>query len=310
MAVVTAIGVIDDVHDISYKVRMLAHASVVVGIFLTEGLLVNNIGAIFGTNAVDFFGIIAILFTAMGVIGAVNSVNMADGVDGLLAALIASSLVCVIGLVAITQPSSLPISVAFVAVLLAAVVAFGVLNCRFMGLPRARVFLGDAGSTTIGFFFVYVLIAYSQGQSQIFSPVLAGWLLGMPLLDASAVILARVVKKKAPFYPDRTHLHHLLLDSGHGVNKTVAIIVGVHIGLIAFAVGLAAQFGQSADVFLFWGFVGLVLVNAVFKVLAGEPESEKGAAHSIPVMVGVPENKLAQAQIESEAVSTVRNGNA
>jgi len=158
-----------------------------------------------------------------------------------------------------------PISVGSVAVLMGAMIAFITLNCRFFGLTRARVFMGDAGSTVLGFYLVYMLIAFSQGREAVISPVLAGWILGLPLLDGSAVIVSRLLDRKAPFHPDRRHLHHLLLDSGRSVNETVLTMVILHAVLIVAASAGYLIFGGAVDPVLFWTFVGLVVLRVLFE---------------------------------------------
>ena len=262
MGLVLVIGVLDDLYDVSYRIRLATHAAIVGGIFLTDGLLVNNIGAISGGNPVDFFGFIAIVFTAIGVIGAINAVNMVDGVDGLLASLILASLIALI-LFGMQVTTEIAFSVSSIAMLIGALAAFAVLNCRFFGVPRARVFMGDAGSTMLGFVLVYMLIDYSQGSTAAISPVLAGWILGLPLLDASAVIAIRLMDGKAPFHPDRKHLHHLLLDAGCSVNRTVLSLLAAHVAIMAFASAMYLSLGNAADLYLFWGFVCLVIVRVI-----------------------------------------------
>ena len=276
MGLVLVIGVLDDLFDVSYRIRLGAHAAVVVGIFLTDGLLVTNIGSIFwNMPAVDFFGLVAVLFTIMGVIGAINSVNMVDGVDGLLASLVLASLVvlAIIGL--LFGSVDTPVSIASIFMLIGTLAAFAVVNCRFLGLQRAMAFMGDAGSTVLGFFLTYALIALSQAPANVISPILAGWILGLPLLDASAVIAKRLLDGKAPFHPDRTHLHHLLMDAGHSVNKTVTIIVCAHVALMAFASAMYMSFGNMADPFLFWGFVAMVLVRVGYGLAWSRASVEK-----------------------------------
>lgn len=263
MGLVLVIGVLDDLFDVSYRIRLVTHAVIVGGIFLTDGLLVNNIGTLFWGNPVDFFGFIAIVFTAIGVIGAINAVNMVDGVDGLLASLMFASLLALLLFGLQGSGVGVAFSVDSIAMLIGAIAAFGILNCRFFNLSRARVFMGDAGSTMLGFVLVYVLIAFSQGSAPTISPVLAGWILGLPLLDASAVIAIRLIEKKAPFHPDRMHLHHLLMDAGYSVNQTVLYLLLIHASIIVFSSAMYMSFGNSIEPFLFWGFVFLVLLRVV-----------------------------------------------
>ena len=293
LALVLIIGVLDDIYDVSYRIRLATHFAIVLGIAITEGLLVNNIGSIVGGEVVDFFGPIAVVFTAVGVIGAINVVNMSDGVDGLLGSLILASLF-VLFLFGFQLPASeMPVSHGSVVVLMGAMIAFLTLNCRFFGLKRARVFMGDAGSTVLGFYLVYLLIAFSQGSEAVISPVLAGWILGLPLLDGSAVITSRLLDRKTPFHPDRRHLHHLLLDSGRSVNETVLIMVGLHgVMIVTASVGFIV-FGSAVDTVLFWGFVGLVVLRVLSESWIGAGNSLKGKAvtpRSVALEAGFAEN--------------------
>ena len=77
--------------------------------------------------------------------------------------------------------------------------------------------------------------------------------------SGSAVMLQRDINRKSPFHPDREHLHHLLLDSGMTVNKTVTFLLAIHLTLIAVGIAAFEIYGRSADAALFWGFVALVL---------------------------------------------------
>ena len=292
-ALVLIIGVLDDIYDVSYRIRLLTHFLIVIGIATTEGLVVNSIGAIVGGEAIDFFGPIAVGFTAIGVIGAINVVNMSDGVDGLLGSLMLASLTALLLFSFQSSSSELSISVESIVVLMGAMIAFVSINSRFFGLQHARVFMGDAGSTVLGFYLVYLLIGFSQGSGAVISPVLAGWILGLPLLDGSAVIAGRLLDRKAPFHPDRRHLHHLILDSGRSVNETVLIMVGLHgVLVVSAAVGFVI-FGNEIEPLLFWGFVALVVLRVLSESWLDAGSSVEGkavAARSVALEAGFDEN--------------------
>lgn len=259
---VLLIGVADDRFDVSYRIRLMAHAAIVVGIFLTDALAVNSIGSILGSGDVTFAGPIAVVFTIIGVLGAINSVNMIDGLDGLLGSICLASILAIfiISVVSVNSGGK-SLSPEAVAAVAGALVGFLILNSRIIKKSAARVFLGDAGSTMLGFILVYLLIDFSQGADAAFSPVVAGWILGLPLLDASAVIASRVLDGKSPFKPDRGHLHHILIDSGMSVNATVITMLALHSALIVIAVGVSVLAGAWSDLLLFWGFIVLVLVR-------------------------------------------------
>jgi len=275
ISLVLFIGVLDDLFDVSYKIRLGVHAAIVLGIFFTDSLLVTNIGSIFwGNTTIYLIGGAAILFTVIGVIGAINSVNMIDGVDGLLSSIVITSFVALFILGVEARSTELQVSLGSIAMLVGSISAFAIVNCRFFGLRKALVFMGDSGSTMLGFFLVYALIAFSQEPSWVISPILAGWILGLPLLDACAVIVTRVLDGKAPFHPDRRHLHHLLMDYGFSVNRTVIVLLFFHLALIVFASVMYLTFGNAADPYLFWGFLALVLVRVAFGKVFSRYEGE------------------------------------
>lgn len=295
IGLVLLIGVLDDLFDVSYRIRLLCHACIVVGIFATSGLAVGDIGSVLGNGTVHMGGPVAIFFTIVAVVGVVNAVNMSDGADGLLGSLVTISLIAIF-LIALRASESVHlITSQGIAMLIGAMAGFMLFNSRIGIRKRASVFMGDAGSTALGFVLAYLLIEYSQGVSAPISPVVAGWIIGLPLLDASGVILYRVLSRRSPFKPDRSHLHHLLLDAGTGVNRTVIIMSSIHtimIGVSSLAYGL---FGDASEAYLFWGFVVLVCARAFSalwygKKLGVEPASVTGITHDgipdVSVMIG------------------------
>ena len=83
---------------------------------------------------------------------------------------------------------------------------------------RFKIFLGDAGSTFLGFF-VAINLIYGRKLSSIFANY--GCMgVAVPLFDFFAVIIQRLWDAKSPFKGDRTHLHHLLLAHGLNSQKT------------------------------------------------------------------------------------------
>ena len=279
---VLVLGVLDDYFDVSYRIRLFCQASIVVGIFLSTGLAVTEVGALSGGDVVRLIGYASVFFTVVGVLGAINSVNMMDGVDGLLGALAFVSVAAIIffstGADLVTQS----ITTSGISIVLGSLAAFLLFNSRFFGLRKALVFMGDSGSTTLGFIIVYLLIDNSQGVGSVFSPVLAGWLIGVPLLDASGVIVCRLMRGQSPFSPDRTHFHHTLLDLGYSVNKTVVLLTMLQICMILFATSTYALMPKSADAFLFWTFLALVAVRTVVATLLFKPGPQSVSSTSAP----------------------------
>lgn len=270
MFVVLCVGVLDDFLDVSVALRVAVHLVVVVGIWLTDGLVVSSIGSILSPESTVIFSVIfGLMFTVVAVIGAINTVNMIDGVDGLLGSLVIISLCALLLWKTAVTNQSLSGNSIFdsqdLLVLLGSVVAFLVFNLRLIKGHCAKLFLGDAGSTFLGFVLVYIVIDYSQGQHAIFSPVVAGWVLGLPLLDASAVIVTRIIKRQSPVAPANDHMHHLLHERGFDVNRVVLIMASIHAVMIAIAYSVSVVIPAYSDLLLFWAFLLLV----VFRVVLG-----------------------------------------
>ena len=265
-SLVLIVGIADDHYDLTQKFRLIVHALIVLGIAITDGHLVYSVGSILGPQSASTFILpVAALFTAMAVIGAINAVNMIDGVDGLLGSLMLISMIALL-IIGVGGERLAVVSSIDVAALIGALTGFLVLNGRFLGLKRAKVFMGDAGSTLIGFILVYLLIGYSQGESALISPVLAGWILGLPLLDASAVIVMRMMGGRSPIEPGRDHLHHILLRRYRSENTVVAIMVACQIVMLMVGLVGSSLIGSNADMVLFWLFVGLVPVRCLLSL--------------------------------------------
>lgn len=274
-SLVLLLGVLDDYFDVSYRIRLFCQACIVVGIFFTTGLVVAEVGSIAGGEAVRFVGYASVFFTIVGVLGAINSVNMMDGVDGLLGALSLVSIATILLYSLSVPPEAHSITPVGISVVIGSLLAFLFFNSRFFGLNKALVFMGDSGSTTIGFLITYLLIDYTQGDGAVFSPVMAGWIIGVPLLDASGVIVCRLLRRKSPFSPDRSHFHHMLLDAGYSVNRTVFLLAALQFFMIVFAAVTIKATPALAEAILFWGFVGLVVVRAAVTMVLVYPMQDR-----------------------------------
>ena len=311
IGLVVVIGVADDLFDISYLVRIVVHTAIVFGILFTDKMAVVELGALTGGDSVRLVGFTAFLFTAIAVIGAVNTINMCDGIDGLLGFLCLISLAFLFWFswkateVADSTGSSHRVTPTGIAIQIGTLVAFLMFNCRFLWLNEARTFMGDAGSTAIGFLLVYLLIDYSQGTGAVISPVVAGWIIGLPLLDGSGVIIHRALSRRSPFAPDRTHIHHLLMIGGLTVNQTVCTLITAHTFMIGFAVLAFQVFGPTAEPYLFWFFVILVLCRIL---VAAHFENQSSVSLEKPdtaaaAIVGVKDDKVSTNFRKTETTS-------
>ena len=129
---------------------------------------------------------------------------------------------------------------------------FLVFNLRLPWQPKARVFLGDAGSTLLGFALAWFAIDLSQGSGPAMPPIAALWVVLLPLADTVSLIARRRSRGRSPFHADREHIHHFLLARGLSVNATLLVLVA-----ISAACGAVGVLGWRAGVpepVLFWAF--------------------------------------------------------
>jgi UDP-GlcNAc:undecaprenyl-phosphate GlcNAc-1-phosphate transferase len=119
--------------------------------------------------------------------------------------------------------------------------------------------MGDAGSTVLGLLLVWLFINLSQNGNAPLSPVTAGWLFGLPLIDSVSVMVRRLTHGQSPFKADRNHLHYQLLDLGFSMRSTLLLMLFIHTVMVS--VGLLFNQVHAAEPILFWTFVGLVLAR-------------------------------------------------
>ncbi len=220
MLMIVTIGAIDDRHDVSCRSRFLVQSAATASIMYFSGTVLGSFGNLFGFGAIQT-GFLAIPITLFCVIGVINAVNMTDGLDGLAGgtSLVAFSAFGILAWLN-NQPELTYISIAFVG----ALVAF----LRFNWHP-SKLFMGDAGSMSLGFVLAFFAIEVARKAGGIVSPAAALLVLALPITDTITVMIKRVMKGQSPFHPDKTHLHHVIKAMGFNHRKVVILIISATI---------------------------------------------------------------------------------
>ena len=135
-----------------------------------------------------------------------------------------------------------------------AIMAFLAFNLRIFGRQKGSIFLGDSGSTLLGFVVCWLIISASQGDDRMISATLVLWLIAIPLCDSVCIMMRRIHKGRSPFSADREHLHHVLPMKGFSINQTLAIILAMSILLAVLAL-TASLFFEVPDNYLFVAFL-------------------------------------------------------
>ena len=208
-ALIVMTGLVDDLYSLSVRSRLVVQGCCVFIVIAATGVYLDSAGRVFGFEDLGF-GLVGLPLTIFAVIGLINAFNMLDGIDGLAAS---QAMVSIAAISLYAHSNLAPFGVLLLLqVLFAALVPY---LCVNLGWPDGRkVFMGDAGSTLIGFLLGWSLIFLSHRGVDRLAPVDALWCVALPVMDTLAVMARRVRAGRSPFKPDRQHLHHLLLDAG------------------------------------------------------------------------------------------------
>ncbi|MGH8086410.1 MAG: UDP-N-acetylglucosamine 2-epimerase [Lysobacter sp.] len=221
-ALILLTGLLDDLDDLSARTRLIIQAGTAGLVILTTGTYIDGGGTLF--NGEEFrLHALGIPVTIIAVVGLINAFNMLDGIDGLAAGLAIVSIVSILAFMGVGWPT---VGVALLLQILAATLV--PYMCVNLGWPDGRkIFMGDAGSTLIGFLVAWSLIFLSQREAAQLAPVDVLWCVALPVMDTLAVMYRRVRSGRSPLKPDRQHLHHLLLDIGCSSRQALGLLVGL-----------------------------------------------------------------------------------
>lgn len=256
-------GVIDDLFDIPWPIRILAQVGAGLSIALIGGVQVEQIGPVFGL-APTALGALSVPFTVLATVGLINALNMVDGLDGLAGSLALCALVMLIAASIYAGNSDLANGLTLLAGAVAGFLAF---NLRLPWRPRARVFLGNSGSAYLGLLIAWSSFRLTQNPGHPVTPVLAPFLIAPPVIDCLVLIVRRVAQGRSPFAADRTHAHHLMLEGGFTPTGVVLTLSGVTL-VLGLAAGVARLVHTPVPALLI-AYLALVTGWYVFSADAG-----------------------------------------
>jgi UDP-GlcNAc:undecaprenyl-phosphate GlcNAc-1-phosphate transferase len=213
---VLVVGLVDDRRGLSPRLR------------LGVSVLAGTILAVIGDPPDGLWPKVATVFLVVVVI---NAVNMLDGMDGLAGSVGATS---ALGLAVFTSVLSTatpwdPL-----------VVAAALLGFLAWNLPTARLYLGDNGAYVLG---VSLAWAALRTASDWATGLLAVAVIGIPLVEMSAIVVRRLVARRELFGGDRDHIYDRLRVAGWSVTKILVVFVLAQGLWAAIVIGLAAGIG-------------------------------------------------------------------
>lgn len=248
--VLVLVGALDDRYDISVKIRALVQAVIGIVMMVVGKLYLSSLGYIFGSWEM-VLGPFGYFLTLFAVWAAINAFNMVDGIDGLLGGLSSVSFAAMGIILWFDGQTSLAM---WCFAMIVAILPYILLNLGVLG-SRYKVFMGDAGSTLIGFTVIWILLETTQGKTHPISPVTALWIIAIPLMDMIAIMYRRLRKGMSPFSADRQHIHHLIMRAGFTSRQAFVLIT-----LAAALLALIGVLGEYFQIVPEWAMLALFLL--------------------------------------------------
>ena len=241
ITLILMVGVKDDLVVATPKAKIVVEILAIVFLLFSEELLIDSFHGFLGIYEIPT--VLSYAFTILMMLTIINAFNLIDGIDG-LASVIAIIIFSVFSLVfyATTYYYYFLICLSFIGMLLA------YLDYNFSNTKK--IFMGDTGSLIIGFCIGFCALKYLAMDVSNFSYftilpqnellVLAA-ILWIPLFDLLRVIAIRLYNKKSPFYPDRNHSHHILIDGGLSHFEAAMLMGFLNYALVIIIIWLSAH---------------------------------------------------------------------
>ena len=231
------IGIFDDLKGLkaTHKFIIQTVASL---LFPLCNLMISNLHGLFGIYDIPIW--IGYPLTVFIILLIVTAMNLIDGIDGL-----ASGLACLIlGSYAYLYFQLHAYLFCLISISLAgATLAFFFFN-MYGKIGRLKTFMGDSGSLFLGYVIAYLAIKYQMSSEPIGFPyreeslLISFTLVFIPCIDVIRVALWRKFKGKAMFEPDKTHLHHCIMQMGLDMHQTLAVIITLFVSICLINYGL------------------------------------------------------------------------
>lgn len=250
-AIIAWLGWRDDLHSLSPRFRFVVQS--IVAIISILGLGYFKVVTIQVVGDLQL-GVLGIAITFLWIIGLTNAYNFMDGIDGMAGGLALSA---GMGWMWLASNMSTP----FVLWIALAITASSLGFLRHNWSP-AKIFMGDVGSTFLGYSFaVLPLISSDQSGDALLIGTLLMWTI---IMDAGVTFIGRLFKRENVFAPHRSHLYQRLVIAGykHETVSALYIVLTLLAGLLSYEWSQGHQF---APPFIF---LGLPLIWILLSIYA------------------------------------------
>lgn len=227
MVIIFLIGAKDDIMPMSPTKKLIGELFAASILVFKSNVVITSLYGIFGIY--ELHPVIAAIFSIFTIMVIINSFNLIDGINGLSAS---------IGtLIALTLGSWFFLVDRIELSLVAFAMAGSLIAFLKYNVTPAKIFMGDTGALIIGLISATLVIKFiefhREAPESIYAfqsaPAVAIGILMYPLFDTLRVFIIRILNRKSPFYPDRNHIHHMLIDLGLTHMQATTVLVSFSI---------------------------------------------------------------------------------
>ena len=285
MTIMLYTGTMDDILSLTPKIRFLIEILVVLLLIYTNHYSLNDFHGLWGIHQISEW--IAVPLTVFACVGIINAINMIDGVNGLSSGY--CILTCTIfGTAFILGDDKDASSLAILAI--GALIPF---FCHNVFGKRSKMFIGDGGTLLMGTIISSFVIGTLNANSPLAEKVDPNLglipftiaVLAIPVFDCLRVMVFRIARGTSPFYPDKTHLHHLLFDLGFSHVGTTGTELLATITVVG-SWFLSYKLGASVDLQLYIVVSLGLLVTFGFYAWARSQQRRETAAYRVLSRIG------------------------
>ncbi|KUP04380.1 hypothetical protein Q75_15375 [Bacillus coahuilensis p1.1.43] len=235
-AIILITGILDDKFTISPKTKLLGQL-IAAGIVVFYDIKIDFISLPFVDERI-YLGPFSYVFAILWIVGITNAINLIDGLDGLAAGVSVIAMTTIMTLAAFNNH--------MLVVALTVILIGGSIGFLFFNFNPAKIFMGDTGALFLGYCISVISLLGLYKSVTIFSLVIPIIVLAIPIFDTFFAILRRILNKQKISAPDKSHLHHCLLELGYSHRETVLIIysIGTFFGLCAILFSRSTLWGS------------------------------------------------------------------
>jgi UDP-GlcNAc:undecaprenyl-phosphate GlcNAc-1-phosphate transferase len=230
MLIIIALGVYDDIHPLSAKIKFPIQL-IAAAIVVFSGTQIKFITiSISDVRYVSVGNTLSIILSIVWIAGITNAINLIDGLDGLSAGV---SGIASISLFFVSVMMAPDVHIIFSVLYIA--LAGAILGFLPFNFNPAKIFMGSTGAYFLGFMLSVISIEGATKAYTALTMVVSLIALGLPIIDTLFAIIRRVLNRKPIGEGDRGHIHHRLIDMGISPKFSVTIlyVVSGALGLVS-----------------------------------------------------------------------------